>query len=108
MKVKMKRIGFKMKLYPGKAEEYKRRHDTIWPELEELLKASGISDYVIYLDKETNILFASQKIDEQSEKSDLAQHPVMRKWWSYMADIMETNEDDSPVVSPLHEVFYLA
>jgi L-rhamnose mutarotase len=102
----MKRIGFKMMLRPGSREEYRRRHDMIWPELHALLKAHGVSDYVIYLDEETHILFASQKVDEEAT-GDLTQHPVMRRWWAYMADIMETNDDLSPVVVPLEEVFYM-
>jgi L-rhamnose mutarotase len=51
------RVGFKMKVHANKAEEYKRRHDTIWPELKELLKQVGISDYSIFLDEETYTLF---------------------------------------------------
>ncbi len=61
----MKRIGFKVKLAPRSKEEDKRRHDALWPELHALLKANGISDYVIYLDEKTNTLYASQKADEQ-------------------------------------------
>lgn len=101
----MKRIGFKMTLKPGMKAEYKRRHAAIWPELHALLKANGISDYIIYLDEETG-LYAFQKVDEKAA-GDLTQHPVMRKWWAYMADIMETNADLSPVVLPLEEMFYM-
>lgn len=103
----MKRVGFKMFIKPGLAEEYKRRHDNIWPELLELLQTSGISDFVIYLDEETNILYASQKVQNNFDSSALAQHPVMRKWWRYMADIMLTNADLSPVVISLSEMFYM-
>lgn len=103
----MKRVGFKMYLKPGVEEEYRRRHQDIWPELAELLTQSGISDYVIYLDEETNVLYASQKVDEHADPVALTRHPVMRKWWRYMADLMETNEDLSPVVVRLKEVFYL-
>ncbi|MBN1481902.1 L-rhamnose mutarotase [candidate division KSB1 bacterium] len=103
----MKRIGFKMILKSGFQNEYKRRHQNLWPELEALLKTSGISDYVIYLDEQTNILYASQKVNDDYDPSRLADHPVMRRWWKYMADIMETNADISPVVIPLVEMFYL-
>ena len=103
----MKRVGFKMVLKPGFADEYQRRHQNLWPELAELLTQAGISDYVIYLDEATHVLYASHKVDEHGDPSTLAQHPVMRTWWGYMADIMETKEDLSPVVTSLREMFYL-
>jgi len=104
----MKRNAFKMKLKPGFAAEYKRRHDAIWPELATLLREHGISDYSIFLDEETLTLFAVQKLDESVSRAALSQHPVMRRWWDYMADIMETNPDHSPVALELPQVFHLA
>ncbi|HLX91553.1 MAG TPA: L-rhamnose mutarotase [Puia sp.] len=101
------RVGFKMKLLPGFEAEYKKRHDEIWPELRALLKNSGISDYVIYLDKETHILFASLVIDDRAKLNELPDEPVMQKWWQHMKDIMETNADSSPMSIPLQEMFYL-
>jgi len=103
----MKRIGFKMKLFKGFEEEYKRRHDELWPELELLLKGAGIRDYSIFLDEETNTLFCYLTIDDEKKLDELPSQPVMKKWWAYMKDIMETNEDNSPVNIPLKEVFYL-
>jgi len=102
-----KRIAFKMKLYPGMVEEYKKRHDGLWPELEKLLKDSGISEYSIYFDEETHILFAFHKQAGEKGSQDLGQTEIVKKWWTFMADIMETNPDNSPVSSPLTEVFYL-
>lgn len=103
----MNRISFKMKLKPGMKETYKMRHDKIWPELKELIKSTGISDYSIYLDEETNILFAVQKQEGEQTSQDLGQNPIVQKWWSYMADIMETNPDNSPKSWKLEEVFHL-
>ena len=103
----MQRVAFKMKLFKGFEEEYKKRHDALWPELETLLKEAGIKDYSIFLDEETNILFGYLTIDDAQKLDELPQQPVMKKWWAYMKDIMETNEDDSPVNIPLKEVFYL-
>ena len=103
----MQRVAFKMKLFKGFEEEYKRRHDAIWPELKELLKQTGIEDYAIFLDEETNDLFGVLKIKDRTKLDELPAHPVMKKWWAYMKDIMETNEDGSPVSDPLTEVFYL-
>lgn len=103
----MKRFGFKMKLKPGCREEYIKRHNAIWPELAALIKAGGVSDYSIFLDAETNILFAVQKQGGTHSSQDMGINPVVAKWWEYMADIMETNPDFSPVTIPLEEVFYL-
>lgn len=101
------RVAFKMKLLPGKKEEYQKRHDEIWPELQALLKEAGIQEYSIFLDEDTNTLFAFQKVMGQSGSQDLSGHPIVQKWWAYMADIMETNADNSPVSTPLPEVFYM-
>ncbi len=96
-----------MRLKPGCRDEYKKRHDEIWPELKELIRSTGVSDYSIFLDAETNILFAVQKQGGQVSSQDLGSNPVVRKWWNYMSDLMETNPDKSPVTIPLEEVFYL-
>ena len=100
------RNAFKMKLKPGFEIEYKKRHDAIWPELQALLSDSGIQDYSIFLDEETLTLFAVQKISADFDENYLSNHPIVKKWWDYMADIMETNSDNSPVATSLIEVFH--
>ena len=100
------KLAFKMKLKPGFRDEYKKRHDEIWPELKALLKENGISDYTIFLDEETNILFAVQQEDGKSSQ-DLGKTEIVQRWWAYMADIMDTNPDNSPVSKPLVEVFHM-
>jgi len=104
----MYRLAFRMKLHPGMEKEYKRRHDEIWPELVQLLRLTGISDYSIFLDSETLHLFGVLRIQKPLALDELPTHPVMKKWWAYMKDIMDTNTDNSPVSIPLKEVFYLA
>ncbi len=97
-----------MKLKPGCEAEYEKRHNEIWPELVKMLKDSGVSDYSIFWDKETNILFAVQKNAEGGQGSqDLGTTEIVRKWWDYMAEVMETNPDNSPISIPLPELFYL-
>lgn len=103
----MARVAFKMKLFPGFEEEYKKRHDEIWPELQQLLKQSGISEYSIFLDEETNSLFGVLNVSDPKNLDKLPQQEVMQRWWKYMADIMESNPDNSPVSIPLKDVFYL-
>ncbi len=103
----MEKYAFRMRLNPGMAEEYRVRHDAIWPELVALLKDSGISDYSIHLDEETNLLFGVLWRAEDHKMADLPSDPVMRKWWAHMADIMETRADNEPVAVPLKTVFHL-
>lgn len=100
------KVAFKMKLKPGMKAEYEKRHAEIWPELAELLSKSGISDYSIFLDEETNNLFAVQRLSGSSSQ-ELGSNPIVQKWWEFMADIMETNPDSSPVSIPLTPVFHL-
>lgn len=101
----MKREAFKMYLKPGCEAEYEKRHAEIWPELKKLLSESGVCDYSIFWDKETNLLFASQKTKGEEGSQDMGDNTIVQKWWEYMADIMETNPDNSPVSIPLKEVF---
>ncbi|HTE09738.1 MAG TPA: L-rhamnose mutarotase [Chitinophagaceae bacterium] len=103
----MHRIAFKMQLFKGFEAEYKKRHDALWPELAELLKATGISEYAIFLDETTNSLFGVLKATDPAALDNLPANAVMQRWWQYMGDIMESNPDNSPVSVPLKEVFYL-
>lgn len=104
----MQRLAFKMYLNEGQKEVYKKRHSELWPELRQLLKEAGVSEYSIFLDEETNILFAFQKVSGEGGSQDLGQTQVVQKWWAFMADVMKTNPDNSPVSIELEEVFYMA
>lgn len=103
----MNKQAFLMKLKPGFASVYRQRHDEIWPELARRLTEAGISDYSIYLDEQTHTLFAVQRSAQPEKAADLPNDPLVRKWWNYMADIMETNLDNSPVCIPLKRMFHL-
>lgn len=102
------KIAFKMRLKPGCKEEYRKRHNAIWPELQQLLKDNGVSDYSIFLDEETNILFGVQHQSGEQSSQDLGALPVVQRWWAFMADIMETNPDNSPVTVPLEQLFHMS
>ncbi len=103
----MEKVAFKMKLDPGMEAEYRKRHDEIWPELVSLLKEAGIRDYSIHLDRETGFLFGVLWREDGHGMDDLPNHPVMKKWWAHMADIMATKPDNEPLVTPLETVFHL-
>jgi L-rhamnose mutarotase len=106
-KMPVQRVAFKMQLFAGFEAEYKKRHNELWPELQHLLKETGVSNYSIFLDKTTNSLFAVMDVKDQAALNALPLNPVMQRWWNYMADIMETDADKSPLQVPLEEVFYL-
>lgn len=101
------RKGFKMKLFPGQEKEYQRRHNELWPEMKEMLRAHGASNYSIFLDPDTLTLFGYIEIQDESLWEAAADTTINRKWWDYMADIMECNPDNSPVTVDLKEVFHL-
>jgi L-rhamnose mutarotase len=103
----LKRAAFKMKLKHGYENDYKKRHEEIWEDLVKELHDAGISDYSIFLDYETDTLFAVQKLDDDNTADMLPMRDIVKKWWSYMADIMDTNPDNSPVQKDLVEVFHI-
>ena len=104
----MEQIGFRMQLNEGQTQEYRRRHDEIWPELVDLLKNAGISDYSIFFHEESNSLFAVLRRSTDHTMDNLPLDPIMQRWWAHMADIMATNNNNEPLVEPLERVFHLA
>ncbi|MDD3456625.1 MULTISPECIES: L-rhamnose mutarotase [Sphaerochaeta] len=101
------RKAFVMQLKKGCEAEYQKRHNEIWPELKALLSESGVFDYTIFLERETGKLFAFQQVKGQAGSQGLGGNPIVQKWWAYMADLMETHPDNSPVSTPLEEVFHM-
>jgi len=99
--------AFRMRLKPGQVDEYRRRHDEIWPELADAIRAAGISDYRIFLDPETLALFAILTVGPQDRRGDLPDLPVMRRWWDSMAPLMEVEPGNRPVEVPLTQMFHL-
>ena len=102
----MEKVAFKMYLKPGCEEEYKRRHEEIWPALKALLKESGLSDYSIFWDKELNLLFAVQRTEGEGSQA-LGDNAIVKEWWTYMADLMETHTDHSPLSKSLELLFHM-
>ncbi len=101
------RYVFRMTLNDGMADEYKRRHDAIWPDLIDLLHDAGVSDYSIHLDEETGHLIGVLTRTGGHRMDDLPNHPVMQKWWAHMADIMETALNNEPVAVALTPLFHM-
>lgn len=103
----MIRKSFKMKLYPGMAAEYEKRHNQLWDEMKDMIHEHGGHNYSIYLDEETNVLYGYIEIENEERWEASADTPINRKWWDFMADIMETNPDNSPVSVDLYPIFHL-
>lgn len=99
--------GFKMKLYPGQEAEYEKRHNELWPEMQDMIYEHGGKNYTIFLDRETLTLFGYIEIEDEELWAKGADTAINRKWWDFMADIMETNPDNSPVSIDLKTVFHL-
>lgn len=103
----MIRKAFVMQVNPDQHEEYERRHNPIWPELEATIKAHGVTSYSIYLDAETSHLFAYAEIEDEAQWASIAEEEICQKWWAHMKEIMPSNPDNSPVVKELKEVFHI-
>ena len=103
----METIAFRMQLDPGKRDEYERRHREIWPELASALRDAGVKNYRIFLDEATHHLLAVLERRDDHTMDALPEQPVMRKWWDYMADIMQTDAHNVPLQQPLVQVFHL-
>lgn len=103
----MIRKAFVMTLKPGHQAEYERRHNPIWPELQDVLKQHGVHNYSIFLDRDSDRLFAYVEVESEQLWQEIAQTESCRRWWAYMKDLMLTNPDNSPVAMTLDEVFHL-
>ena len=103
----MIRKAFRMAVHPDAHQEYQRRHNPIWPELEQTLREHGVRSYSIFLDPQTHDLFAYAEVESEARWDAIARTEVCRRWWAHMREIMPSNPDHSPCSSPLHEVFHL-
>ncbi|HXB56269.1 MAG TPA: L-rhamnose mutarotase [Vicinamibacteria bacterium] len=103
----MIRKAFRMSVHAEGLEEYARRHNPIWRELEDTLLAHGVRSYSIYLDIETNDLFAYAEIESEERWRAIASAEVCQRWWCHMQELMPSNPDHSPVARDLREVFHL-
>lgn len=103
----MIRKAFLMMLKPGNREEYERRHNPIWADLQRVLKEHGVHNYSIFLDRDSDRLFAYAEIESEQLWEQIAHTEVCQRWWVYMSDLMLTNDDLSPAAVDLDEVFHI-
>lgn len=107
MNSKLIRKGFTMKLHEGVAEEYERRHNALWPEMKEMIHQYGGRNYSIFLDERTNILYGYIELEDEALWARSAETDICKKWWKFMAPLMDVNPDNSPVSCDLRPVFHL-
>jgi len=103
----MLRKAFRMRVNAGAAEEYERRHNPIWKDLEDVLLVHGVVSYSIYLDADSQDLFAYVEVENEESWASIARTDVCQRWWRHMCDIMPANADASPVSQDLREVFHI-
>src|SRR5258708_5344693 len=103
----MLRKAYLMNLRPGVEAEYERRHNPIWPELQQMLKDHGVNNYSIFLDRKTSKLFAYVEIESEESWSKIADAPVCKRWWAEMKELIFSNPDNSPIVEVIDEVFHI-
>lgn len=100
----MARRAWVMKLKPGNEAIYKQKHDEIWPEMLELMRRGGTSNYSIY--RYGLLLFAYQENDGTGGAGGPPYDPVLLRWWKMMEPYMEYNADGTPWSEPIEEVFH--
>ena len=82
------RVGHLWRVRPGKADEYLRRHRTIWPDLAAVLRQSGVRSYTIYL--AGDLVFSHLEVDDYERMIDLvARDPIALRWEEQFAEILE-------------------
>jgi L-rhamnose mutarotase len=101
----MGRVAFVMKLRPGCEAIYKQKHDKIWPEMLEQMRARGTRNYSIY--RHGLLLFAYLESDETGDRLEKPPTDLTRRWWKMMEPYMEYNSNGTPWREPLAEMFHL-
>lgn len=104
----MERFAWRGRIKEGKIAEYEKRHDEIWPEMKEVLKAAGICNYSIWRDGQDLFgYYECEKGVQYAEKTQ-AESPVVDKWNVYMEDILELVMDPVTGAQPkMKQVFML-
>jgi L-rhamnose mutarotase len=103
----MERVGFTMRLLPGKEAEYRRRHDAVWPEMLDALRAAGARDYSIFIHGDQ--LFAYLVVDDFAAfRASMAATEVNDRWQAEMATLIDPLTDPATGFHHrLEEIFHL-
>jgi L-rhamnose mutarotase len=84
----MERIAFTMRVRSGQEEEYRRRHEAVWPPMLQALTSAGCRNYSIYMKGQD--LFAYMEVEDfRAFLKHMAANPESDLWEAHMAGIME-------------------
>jgi len=105
----MIRKAFLINAKPSMAREYQKRHNPIWPEMEDVLKKYGVSNYSIFLNEDTGALFGYLEIEDENIFRCIGDTEVCQRWWKYMKEVLVSESDEAPMAKEeiLKEVFHL-
>lgn len=106
--IQVEKYAWRGRIVAGTFDEYKRRHDQIWPEMEEVLKKAGICNYTIWYNNDE--LFGYYECEKGCDYAAKIQREseVVDKWNEYMKDILIMEMDPVTGAQPkLEKVFEL-
>jgi L-rhamnose mutarotase len=104
----VERLCFTFEIRPGTEDEYKRRHDEIWPELVEAIKDAGIANYTLFRRGTTVVGYAECEPDVATSFGKVGQTEVNRRWAEWFEDVIVTLVDENGELFRLDEVWHLA
>lgn len=104
----MIRKAFFMSIAPSAESDYALRHAAVWPELENVFKTHGVTEYSIFLLPGTGYLFAFALIESEELWGAIGKSSECVRWWNYMADLMPINVSGFPEIIELKEVYHFA
>ena len=94
----MQRVCLTFRLVSGREDEYRRRHVTVWPELEEAIKAEGIVSSAVYVTGDTVVVLVEHPSDIGGALERLGATEVNARWSEYFADVMATQPEQADEV----------
>ena len=103
----MERICFRFEIYPGQEAEYKRRHDEIWPELVEAIKASGFSNYSIFRRGLEIVAYVECEPDVATAFAKLSAYEANERWSEWFQDVIVALTDENGNLFTIDEVWHL-
>lgn len=103
----MERVCFTFEIYPGAEAEYKKRHDEIWPELVEVIRSAGQTNYSLFRRGTTVVGYLECEPDAATAFARVAATDVNARWSEWLEDVIATPRGDDGGFERLEEVWHL-
>lgn len=103
----MERFLWKGRVMPGKLEEYIRKHEEIWPEMIEMMKAAGLSNYSIWNNGSEVIGYYEYDGSEKKQRVYAQFGDLLSRWNAYMQGVMEMDKDENGYMLAYRQVFLM-